>query len=630
MGTSEQNQTRQLEDVRLILKDFLKVIKIVSMYPESNPLPQSMRRAFAGRLVDLVADYGELEFRIKAESFLFHGENVFTDKSKDESLAGLFFESGITRLTFQAGLEVDELYKLLDAIKTYQNADRLSRDLVAALWEAALQKIVYETVEDVALKQYDGELLLQELPEVDDPSGYSQMAGANAESYEAIFSQSDDVLSDTDSRLEVGFLPSDTGKLPSVENVLSTGDAQLDSDLNISQASEAMGLADLTAAPQPVLDTNVIVNDEHRLSEEEAEHVELMLHRDSEFNEYESTCELVKELLHQEPEMHDFYETVTLGERVLTEFLKVGKLTFATDLLRYFATVEGKLRSERPLWAERLKEARVTAGGRDRLAILCRTLNENSEIGTIELRRYLDNFDWEALVAITDLMGDLQHSYHRDTVQDYLTFRGRDRVHIVAKGLQDRRSEVASASIAILSRIGTDEALSHLSKVIGHREVEVRRRLVLALVECPSDACLLLLKKLVCDSDPSVRRTAVNSIVRRRGPRAFDALTEILNDEQFGRLDENDQSAILIAYSNLGSDEAVDFLVQLVDKVNPLRKHSLHFLRQAAFEALAHNKGEKAERALIRLAASWRPAVKDQAKAAMHKRREIIYGGGDD
>jgi hypothetical protein len=630
MANSEQIQTLQLDDIRLILKDFLKVIKIVAMYPESNPLPQSMRRAFAERLVDLAADYGELDFRINAQSFLFNGETVFTDKSKDENLAGLFFESGITRLTFQAGLELDDLYKLLDAIKTYQNADHRTRDLVAVLWEAALQKIVYETVEDVALKQYDGELLLQGQPEIDDPSGYSQIGGTNSEGYEAIFSQSDDVFSDTDSRLEVGFLPADQEDISPADNVLSTGDAQLDSTLNISQASEAMGLADLTATTQPVLNTDVIVNDEHRLSEEEGKQVELMRRQDTEFNEYESTCELVKELLHQEPEMHDFFETVTLGERALTEFLKAGKLTFATDLLRYFAAIEDKLRSERPLWAERLKEARVIAGGRDRLAILCRALNENGEIGSIELRHYLDNFDWEALVAITDLIGDLQHSHHRDTVQDYLTFRGRDRVHIVAKGLQDRRTDVACASIAILSRIGTDEALSHLAKVISHREVEVRRRLVLALVECPSDACISLLKKLTCDSDSSVRRAAVNSIVQRRGPRAFEALTEIVKDEEFGLLEEDDQSAILVAYSKLGSDEAVDFLVQLVEKVNPFRKHSLSFLRQAAFEALAHNKGEKAERALIRLAASWLPAVKEQAKAAIHKRREFIYGGSND
>jgi hypothetical protein len=630
MASSEQTQARQLEDIRLILKDFLKVIKIVAMYPEGNPLPQSMRGAFVGRMTDLVADCGELDFRINAESLLFHGETVFTDKSRDESLAGLFFESGINRLTFQDGLAVNDLYKLLDAIKTYQNADHRNRDLVAVLWEAALQKIVYETVEDVALKQYDGELLLERQSEINGPSGYSPTVGVNSESYEAIFSQSEDVFSDTDSRLEVGFLPSDSGKVPTVENVLSTGDAQLDSALNISQASEAMGLADPAPAPQAVLNTDVIVNDEHRLSEEEVEQVELMLRRDAEFDEFESTCELVKELLHQEPEMHDFYETVTLGERVLAEFLKAGKLTFATDLLRYFAAIEDKLRTEKPVWAERLKEARIVAGGRDRLAILCRMLNENSEIGSIELRRYLDNFDWEALVAITDLMGDLQHGHHRETVQDYLTLRGRDRVHIVAKGLQDRRIDVACASIAILSRIGTDETLSHLSKVVGHREVEVRRRLVLALVECPSDACISILKKLTGDADPSVRRAAVNSIVQRRGPRAFEALSEIVNDEKFGLFEEDDQRAILVAYSKLGSDEAVDFLVQLVEKVNPFRKHSFSILRQAAFEALAHNQGEKAESALIRLSASWRPEVKEQAKAAIRKRREFIYGGGND
>jgi len=391
-----------------------------------------------------------------------------------------------------------------------------------------------------------------------------------------------------------------------------------------------MGLGDLTGAPQPVLDINVIVNDEHRLSEEETKQVELLLRQDTEFNEYESTCELVKELLHQEAEMHDFNETVTLGERVLAEFLKAGRLTFATDLLRYYADVENKLRSERPLWAERLKEARITAGGRDRLAILCRTLNENSQIGSIELRHYLDNFDWEALVAIADLLGELQHGHHRDTVQDYLTLRGRDRVHVVAKGLQDRRGEVAAASVAILARIGTDEALSHLSKVITHRETGVRQLLVQSLVECPSDACLSLLKRLVWDQEPSVRRSAVKSIVRRRGPKAFEALTEIINDPQFERLDENDQSAILVAFSKLGSDEAVDFLLQLIEKVNLFHERRLSALRQAAFEALAHNPGDKAARALMDLASSWRPNLKDQAKATIHRRRELLYGGRDD
>ena len=53
----------QLEDIRLILRDLLKVIKVVAMYPEDNPLPQSLKRTFSERLVDLVSDYGTLDFK---------------------------------------------------------------------------------------------------------------------------------------------------------------------------------------------------------------------------------------------------------------------------------------------------------------------------------------------------------------------------------------------------------------------------------------------------------------------------------------------------------------------------------------------------------------------------------------
>ena len=35
---------KRIKDVTLILRDLLKVIKVVSMYPEDNPLPQSLRR----------------------------------------------------------------------------------------------------------------------------------------------------------------------------------------------------------------------------------------------------------------------------------------------------------------------------------------------------------------------------------------------------------------------------------------------------------------------------------------------------------------------------------------------------------------------------------------------------------
>ena len=118
MSQSGPTSSRKFEDIRLILRDFLKVIKIVAMYPENNPLPQSLRRTFAERLADLVATYGEFDFHITADSFHLDKEIVFTDKSREESLAGLFFDSGVNRLTFRAGLDVNDIYRLLDTLKS--------------------------------------------------------------------------------------------------------------------------------------------------------------------------------------------------------------------------------------------------------------------------------------------------------------------------------------------------------------------------------------------------------------------------------------------------------------------------------------------------------------------------------
>lgn len=639
MSTTENKQSRQLENIKLILKDLLKVFKVVSLYPEDNPLPQSLRRTFAERLVGLVADYGALDFSIDRENVHYGGEVVFTDRSKEESLAGLFFNTGIIRITFQTGLEVDQVYRLLDAVKTYQNADRQTSDLAAVLWEADLQRFSFETVEDISLRQYEGDILVQGF---DDSNGsdHQQMGSDSPESYDDIFkpdesdtTPEDDLFSEDVSTIETSFLPTDddAGDNESpLGSPLSSGDEAIDSTLKVTEAIEAMGLGDASGPAPRIPDTNLILNDELKLSEEETEHVQTLVRRDAEFVDYEAVCELLKEILHQEAEMNDFYESVTICEKVLMEFVKDGKLTYAADLLRYFVTLEEQLRQDRPLWADRLKDARVTAGSRNRLGILCEALNENAEIGSIELRRYLDNFDWEALMGITDMMGDLRQSLHRDTVRDYLTLRGKDRVHIVAKGIHDKRTEVAAASATILARIGARQALQQLEKVLNHPEPEVRRAMATALADCPNEDCLQLLGQLVNDGDGSVRRLAVQAIVARRGQPAFDTLTEVLNDDQFFRLNQDDQRAILIAYSTLGGDMAVDYLMRLGERVNLFKNQSLAFYREAAFEALAHNRGEKAERTLLKLAGSWRADIKAHAKAALQRRRELIYGGSDD
>jgi hypothetical protein len=638
MAISEDKKNLELADIQMILRDLLKVFKVVALYPEDNPLPESLRRTFSERLIDLVTDYDGLDFEIKQSTIIYESEVAYTDSSREDSLAGLFFETGIIRITFEPELEIEEVYRLLDAVKTYQNGNHQTADLAANLWEAGLQHFKFETVEDIALRQYNGDALMQALEQAG--TGGYQQAGDGALDYGDIFNDTDstDPLESDSDGFENSVLPESDPNLDVSEAqagpILSTGDSDEDESLQISKAVEAMGFGDLTdtepTTPKVRPDTKVIVNDELELSEEEQEQVETLVRRDAEFVEYESLCELTKEMLHQESEMTDFYESVTIGERVLIDLVTRGKLSHAAGLLRYFVKLEEQLRSDRPLWAERLKDARVTTGSRERLTILCTALNDNSEIGSSELRGYLDNFEWEALMGITDMLGDLTNRLHRDTVTDYLTLRGKDRVHIVARGITDKRPHVVAASATILARIGSEPALQHLAKGVDHEHPEVRRSMARALAESNSDDTLPLLRRLVADTDRRVQQLAIDAILVRRGQRAFETLVEVLNDDQFPNLDLDAQRAVLIAYSKLGGDMAVNYLATLGEKMNLFGNANIAFYREAAFEALAHNRGEKAERTLVKLTSSWRSEIKGHARAALQRRRELIYGGDDD
>ena len=635
----------KLQSISLILKDLLKVIKVVSLYPEDNPLPQSLRRSFAEKLESIVQDFGDIRIRVQRDQMLHDGELAYQDRSKEENLSALLFEAGITEITFKSGLEVEEIYKLLGSLRTYITTPGKTQDLAALIWESGISRFSFQTLEDVALSEYDQDfdINIHMSDGTSDQSGGGQFGTAGQEKFEAIFigddsgitrsgSDDSDPGSPSDGSGQEGqrsrslFYAATPGEsAPGAEDDPSIGEDQL----RATEAASAMGFADLppTVAPsERVPDTALILNDEFKLSSEEEEKIRRMIAEDAEFDAYESTSELLKELLMQETELENFYETVTICERVFTEFIKAAKLAEASRVLQHMRQLEDRLRKDKPLWAERLRDACVTAGSRDRLQVLADTLNENPDISSVELSSYLDNFGWEALIAMTDLMGEIKHEPHRETLVRFLSLRGRDRVDIVARSIQDKRPDVVRNAITILSHIGDSKALTHLAKAVDHDNESVRLQLVVALKDSPDDKALAILKRAISDPVDEVRREAVNSIVARRGQPAFDLITEIINGEDFRLLGDTDQQSLLNAYSVLGGDQAVAFLGRLIQTRNLFGNQRMRILRKAGFSALALNRSEKCEALLIKLSDSWRPDIKRQAQETIKRRRELTYG----
>jgi HEAT repeat protein len=182
----------------------------------------------------------------------------------------------------------------------------------------------------------------------------------------------------------------------------------------------------------------------------------------------------------------------------------------------------------------------------------------------------------------------------------------------------------------IMCRIGTERAIGYLKKVVGHPDRKVRLTLVRSLSDSASNEALILLRKCVEDKDPEIRTEAVRSIVARRGAAAFEIITDIINDDSFATLDHTDQSQILMAFSVLGGDAAVEYLLRLIKRYNLFHDSTLMFLRSAAFDAMSHNRSDRCERVLLKLTSNLRPDIRRQAVAALQHRRELIYGGDND
>ncbi len=666
--TQQTPHPKRTADTKFILKDMLKVIKIVAMYPEGNPLPQSLRRTFSEKLVSIIEEHNELQLVIQDAKITLDSEVVFTDASREESLAGLFFDNGVTSLTFCHPLELLEVYKLLDVIKEYQNKSQLGADLVSMLWEANFGSIKFTTVEDVSLAEYDGDFKVQEILSsgskgpVEDQSAYDALFvrettdhGNDSGGY--VIELPDDVTDDElrqlkqmaeasnakakdlgpisgpvpDGRTLVNNLRAARRKNaafylvdPSERGDSNSSDRIDSSTLKVSEAAEAMGYADLGKQTMQAPDTALILNDEFKLSEEEELEIRSLLALDAQFDMYESTTELLAEMLLQETELSAFFESVGICERLVIDFVSTGRLMEAGHVLNNLRRLEEELADEKPMWSDRLRDCRITAGSTVRMKMFADSLNKHPQISTFDIRSYLEVFGWEALGAITDLLGDLEHRAHREFLCDFLSNRGKDNLAIIAKGVHDKRWFVVRNSVGILARIHDDKAIGYLAPAMKHEDKRVRLEVLNAIKERTDVKALDVLRKALLDSESEIRRTALAAILHHRGKGSYEAVSALLSDPIFQTIDKDEQVEAIRVYAVLGGERSIAFLRKLATRVNLFNDTLIALHRSAALTALAHCSSQAAEAALIKLRSSWIPEVREKARVAIALRRELM------
>ncbi|SYZ74791.1 hypothetical protein TRIP_C90419 [Candidatus Zixiibacteriota bacterium] len=618
------NSDPVLREVSKLLIDLMKIVKVVSMYPDGNPLPAKLKETFAERFLELIREQGQIQFSINQGEIRYRDNLVYKEDSAEESLALMLHNSGVTEISFGSDFNLESSHHFFKTMKSFVNKEPGAGDLINLFWQANIPGFEYSTVEDLILREYDGGIMVQEEMESGD-SFIRRTSGLN-DSDKIVFSNI--FLDDAPAASEVA--PENAINMGLASGIEVPGAVLVRDEKPVffDQISESiMGLKPMpqrSSAPLP--DTAFILNEAFAMDQIDLEKVEMILRQDAEFDMIRETVALLREMLCQENEMSEFIETLTAVEKTQSEFVRLGYLEAAGEILNIMKGVQGspEVRIE---WKDHIKSALIMAGSKEKLDILGGALNRNPQITGPELNKYLNHFGWEALMAVTGLLGELEHQHHREALCEYLEKTGEKHIDIIARGIYDRRWFVVRNTIAILAGIGGERSLGFLEKAISHEDSRVRLQVVKGLQQNKSGSKASLLCRLIWDGDAVVSQAAIEAISTLDDDYRLEAAVNIINDERFPQLPKNLQEQMLIQYSRLGGEQAVSFLIQLVDGWKMVRSGDRDIYRMMAFHALGNNKSEKAEKALLKFNRAWNKEVRRLATEAIAARRRHIYGG---
>ncbi|MGD2295133.1 MAG: hypothetical protein PVF22_04780, partial [Candidatus Aminicenantes bacterium] len=138
----------KLNQAKIFIKSFDTALTAMRLYPSENPAVKKSVHFFSERAKEFLETYEELRLGIKEFSFTLQKETVFQDTVKKKSLAFLLFKDGMRTLTFQNGLEKQELVKFLEILKEATDLPPEESDVVSFLWEEDFLNIRYFVVDE--------------------------------------------------------------------------------------------------------------------------------------------------------------------------------------------------------------------------------------------------------------------------------------------------------------------------------------------------------------------------------------------------------------------------------------------------------------------------------------------------
>lgn len=215
------------------------------------------------------------------------------------------------------------------------------------------------------------------------------------------------------------------------------------------------------------------------------------------------------------------------------------------------------------------------------------------------------------------LLADETDASRRKILADILVRTGAAALPVLQEHLFDDRWFVVRNAIVILGEIRNQDSLMHLTPLLEHRDIRVRRETIRSLTKIGGQRAINILLQAAESDDQELRRQALLSLGAIRAASAIPTLLKLLEQSGWSRRTVDIKKDAIRALGEIRSSDAIDPLARILSRRRLLRRALNDELRVAAATALGEISDEKARADLEKAAHDRSPTVARAAAQAL-------------
>ncbi|HVP57816.1 MAG TPA: HEAT repeat domain-containing protein [bacterium] len=229
------------------------------------------------------------------------------------------------------------------------------------------------------------------------------------------------------------------------------------------------------------------------------------------------------------------------------------QLGAAAEVLSEITTKFGALGSEDVLAARsRIVESRHSEAN---MKVIAQILSGGTEAQHDQCQAYLSQLGPAALPAIVGMLpGCTRQSARQTIVLSMASIAKSDPAQIV-RCAESASEEESDAILDALAAIGNENALACAMRLHTNPSSKIRAKVASLAGRLKSRAAVEVTQTLLQDENPSVRRTALGSIVEIGGSGCVQTLANLFTSKEFNLLERDRKTSMLLALRKLSSED---------------------------------------------------------------------------